>query len=129
MCVPADKCDGNAGVVLMRRQDDYDRALKDVDVLVMPTLPSPPGKLFDDPAAHGPLARLSRNVGLVGNTAPFNSEYPMLGNTSPFNSQSLHPATVARCLLWVDADGCEQVLGIRPSAYRLVLCRRMTMRR
>lgn len=54
-------------------QDDYNRALKEVDVLVMPTLPSPPCRLFDDPSAHGPLERLSRNVGLVGNTAPFNS--------------------------------------------------------
>lgn len=44
-----------------------------VDVLVMPTLPSPPCKLFEDPAAHGPLERLSRNIGLVGNTSPFNS--------------------------------------------------------
>ena len=39
----------------------------------MPTLPSPPCKLFDHPSEHGPLERLSRNVGLVGNTAPFNS--------------------------------------------------------
>jgi amidase len=39
----------------------------------MPTLPSPPCKLFDNPSDHGPLERLSRNVGLVGNTAPFNS--------------------------------------------------------
>jgi len=39
----------------------------------MPTLPSPPCKLFDGPSAHGPLERLSRNVGLVGNTSPFNS--------------------------------------------------------
>lgn len=42
-------------------------------MLVMPTLPSPPCKLFDEPSKHGPLERLSRNVGLVGNTAPFNS--------------------------------------------------------
>lgn len=54
-------------------QDDYDRALESVDVLVMPTLPSPPCKLFENPSEHGPLERLSRNVGLVGNTAPFNS--------------------------------------------------------
>ena len=55
-------------------QDEYDDALKSVDVLVMPTLPSPPCKLLDDPPAHGPLERLSRNVGLVGNTAIFNSK-------------------------------------------------------
>ena len=56
-------------------QDDYDRALQKVDVLVMPTLPSPPCRLFEDPQAHGPLERLSRNVGLVGNTAPYNSTF------------------------------------------------------
>ena len=55
-------------------QDDYNKALKSVDVFVMPTLPSPPCKLFEDPPAHGPLERLSRNVGLVGNTAPFDSK-------------------------------------------------------
>lgn len=56
-------------------QDEYDHALKSVDVLVMPTLPSPPCKLFDDPESHGPKERLSRNVGLVGNTAPYDSKY------------------------------------------------------
>ncbi|KAK5133297.1 hypothetical protein LTR08_008031 [Meristemomyces frigidus] len=59
--------------LLRKISDDYDRALDSVDVLVMPTLPSPPCKLFEHPAAHGPLERLGRNVGLVGNTAPFNS--------------------------------------------------------
>ncbi|KAK5677960.1 hypothetical protein LTS10_009844 [Elasticomyces elasticus] len=59
--------------LLRKMNDDYDRAFAGVDVLVMPTLPSPPCKLFDDPAAHGPLERLSRNVGLVGNCAPFDS--------------------------------------------------------
>lgn len=54
-------------------KDNYDLALSEVDVLVMPTLPCPPCKLFEDPAAIGPIERLSRNVGLVGNTAPFNS--------------------------------------------------------
>lgn len=55
------------------KQDEYDHALDSVNVLVMPTLPSPPCKLFDDPPSHGPLERLSRNVGLVGNTAPYDS--------------------------------------------------------
>ena len=57
-----------------QEQDDYDRALKDVDVLVMPTLPGPPCKLFEDPSAYGPLEKLSRNIGLTGNTSPFNCE-------------------------------------------------------
>ncbi|KAK5675049.1 hypothetical protein LTR17_027784 [Elasticomyces elasticus] len=62
--------------LLRKMNDDYDRAFADVDVFVMPTLPSPPCRLFDDPAAHGPLERLSRNVGLVGNCAPFDSKFP-----------------------------------------------------
>lgn len=59
--------------LLRKLSDDYDRALARVDVLVMPTLPVPPGRLFEDPAALGPLERLSRNVGLGANVAPFNS--------------------------------------------------------
>lgn len=73
----------NVSVSIQRRrlpvdhmqQDEYDHALKSVDVLVMPTLPSPPCKLFDDPPSHGPKDRLSRNVGLVGNTAPYDGRY------------------------------------------------------
>ena len=80
-------------------QDDYDAALREVDVLVMPTLPCPPCKLFEDPASHGPLERLTRTVGLVGNTAPFNSEYPTLSNTAPFNSMD------ALC-------GCDEALRV-----------------
>ena len=60
---------------LTTRQDGYDRALASVDVLVMPTLPSPPCRLFDDPTLKGPLERLSRNIGLGGNVSPFNSTY------------------------------------------------------
>ncbi|KAK3117375.1 hypothetical protein LTR53_001289 [Teratosphaeriaceae sp. CCFEE 6253] len=88
---PSPAQDEVSGADMDTKQDDYDRALKEVDALVMPTLPSPPCRLFADPAAHGPLERLTRNVGLVGNTAPFNSEYPVLGNTAPFNSTG-HPA-------------------------------------
>nr|POE94814.1 amidase [Quercus suber] len=59
--------------LLRKLSDDYDRALTSVDALVMPTLPLPPCRLFDDPASHGPLERLSRNAGLGANVAPFNS--------------------------------------------------------
>jgi len=59
------RCRSLGGQADADTQDEYDRALASVDVLVMPTLPSPPCRLFDDPSAHGPLERLSRNVGLV----------------------------------------------------------------
>lgn len=59
--------------LLRKINDAYDAVLADVDVLIMPTLPSPACKLFDQPNEHGPLERMSRNVGMVGNTAPFNS--------------------------------------------------------
>lgn len=67
------KIHGKSGNLLRQINDAYDAALKDLDVLVMPTLPSPACRLFDDPAAHGPLERLGRNVGMVTNTAPFDS--------------------------------------------------------
>ena len=41
----------------------------------MPTLPVPPPKLFDNPSAHGPYERLTRTVGQIYNTVPFNSGF------------------------------------------------------
>ncbi|KAF7198434.1 Amidase [Pseudocercospora fuligena] len=64
---------GKTNNLLRQINDAYDDAFKDVDILVMPTLPSPPCRLFDDPENVGPLERLGRNVGLVTNTAPFDS--------------------------------------------------------
>lgn len=40
----------------------------------MPTLSIPPPKLFENPSAHGPYERLTRTVGQIYNTVPFNSE-------------------------------------------------------
>lgn len=62
--------------LLRKLGDEYNAALRECDVLVMPTLPQPACKLFEKPAEHGPLQRLTRNVGLIGNTAPFNSKLP-----------------------------------------------------
>ena len=59
--------------LLRKLSNAYDDALKKCDVLVMPTLPQPACKLFDKPSENGPLERLTRNVGLIGNTAPYNS--------------------------------------------------------
>lgn len=53
-------------------QDEYDMLLRDVDVLVMPTTPALPGKIFHS-SQHGSLLdRLSRTAGITSNTAPFN---------------------------------------------------------
>lgn len=60
--------------LLRKLSDEYDNALKECDVLVMPTLPQPACKLFGKPSQHGPLERLTRNVGLIANTAPLNSK-------------------------------------------------------
>ncbi|KAK4499672.1 hypothetical protein PRZ48_010190 [Zasmidium cellare] len=64
---------GKCTNLLRRLNDAYDLALQSVSVLLTPTLPHPPSKLFPDPSSHGPLERLSRNLNLVANTAPFNS--------------------------------------------------------
>jgi amidase len=57
-----------------RLSDEYDRALKDVDVLVMPTCIFPPCKIEKEGGKTlGPLNMLSRTIGIPYNTAPFNS--------------------------------------------------------
>ncbi|KAI1339460.1 amidase signature enzyme [Xylariaceae sp. FL0016] len=52
----------------------YDEALEEFDVLVMPTLPIPPGKLpeagYQD---DGLLKFMSRSTSLIANTCPFNN--------------------------------------------------------
>jgi amidase len=54
--------------------DEYDRALKDVDVLVIPTCIFPPGKIEKEGGKTlGPLKMLSRTIGIPHNTAPFSS--------------------------------------------------------
>jgi len=54
--------------------DKYDRALKDVDVLVIPTCIFPPGKIEKEGVKTlGPLKMLSRTFGIPYNTAPFSS--------------------------------------------------------
>ncbi|KAF2087641.1 putative amidase, partial [Saccharata proteae CBS 121410] len=52
---------------------EYDEVLARFDVLVMPTLPTPPSKLIPRDSPEGPLQRLSRTAGLIMNTAPFNA--------------------------------------------------------
>ncbi|EME79579.1 uncharacterized protein MYCFIDRAFT_37737, partial [Pseudocercospora fijiensis CIRAD86] len=64
---------GKTNNLLRKINDAYDTALEDVDLLVMPTLPSPACLLYEDPASIGPLERLGRNLGMVTNTAPFDS--------------------------------------------------------
>ncbi|KAH7394843.1 amidase signature domain-containing protein [Pyrenochaeta sp. MPI-SDFR-AT-0127] len=49
----------------------YDATLADVDVLIMPTLPKPPGKILQKSA--GTLEYLSRSTAMISNTSPFNS--------------------------------------------------------
>ncbi|KAH8669761.1 amidase signature domain-containing protein [Tricladium varicosporioides] len=54
--------------------DEYDLALKDVNVLVMPTCVFPPGKIEPKGGKSlGPLKMLSRTIGIPYNTAPFSS--------------------------------------------------------
>ncbi|KAI1120428.1 putative amidase [Nemania abortiva] len=53
--------------------DAYDLALKDVDVLIMPTLTGPPVRLPEAGYSEGPLKFMGMTTGLLANTSPFNS--------------------------------------------------------
>ncbi|EXJ85251.1 hypothetical protein A1O3_05926 [Capronia epimyces CBS 606.96] len=65
--------------LLRKLSDEYEAALQDVDVLVMPTSPLPPGRIFDSRSEGSPFDRLKRTTGITANTAPFNaSGHPAL---------------------------------------------------
>ncbi|KAG4442690.1 hypothetical protein IFR05_001797 [Cadophora sp. M221] len=60
--------------LLRKLNDEYDRAFKGVDVLVMPTIIYPPPKIEEKGGRTlGPLNMLSRTIGATYNTATFNS--------------------------------------------------------
>ncbi|KAH8679675.1 Glutamyl-tRNA amidotransferase subunit A [Tricladium varicosporioides] len=60
--------------LLRKLSDEYDCALREVDVLVMPTIIFPPVKICPEGGRTlGPLPMLSRTIGATYNTATFNS--------------------------------------------------------
>lgn len=60
--------------LLRKLNDEYDSALREVDVLVMPTIIMPPPKIEEKGGRTlGPLKMLSRTIGATYNTATFNS--------------------------------------------------------
>lgn len=60
--------------LLRKLNDEYDRAFRDVDVLVMPTVIFPAIKIEQNGGkVLGPLKMLSRTIGATYNTATFNS--------------------------------------------------------
>ncbi|KAI0398866.1 amidase signature domain-containing protein [Xylaria palmicola] len=59
--------------LLKAASDAYDQALKDVDVLITPTLPSPPIRLPGAGYNKRPLEFMTITTGLLANTSPFNS--------------------------------------------------------
>lgn len=56
-------------------QDAYDKALKDVDILVMPTVAQPPRNMGEVGAKFGPLEDNDFLPGIIYNTCPFDSEF------------------------------------------------------
>ncbi|KAI1204606.1 amidase signature enzyme [Annulohypoxylon truncatum] len=67
------KVQGQAMNLLKAVNDAYEKALKEFDVLVMPTLPYPAPKLPEPGSDEGPLNFLARTTGLIANTCPFNN--------------------------------------------------------
>ncbi|KAL6251619.1 hypothetical protein RBB50_001829 [Rhinocladiella similis] len=65
--------------LLRKLSDDYDAALRQFDVLVMPTTPLPPCRIFGSRSEGSIFERLKRTTGITANTAPFNaSGHPAL---------------------------------------------------
>lgn len=52
---------------------EYDAALSSLDALVMPTIPFPATRSFAEGSTAGPMERMMRNLGVMANTAAFNS--------------------------------------------------------
>jgi amidase len=60
--------------LLRKLNDEYEAVLREVDVLVMPTIIFPPVKIEESGGKSlGPLRMLSRTIGATYNTATFNS--------------------------------------------------------
>jgi amidase len=65
--------------LLRKLNDQYDAVLREVDVLLMPTIIYPPTKIRTQEQMRGgekemgPLGMLSRTIGATYNTAPFKS--------------------------------------------------------
>ncbi|KAL1846246.1 hypothetical protein Daus18300_014320 [Diaporthe australafricana] len=62
---------GRVGNLVKGLADSYDDALKDVDVLVMPTVAMPPQNLGDDSKVETPLQGNALAPGIIYNTCPF----------------------------------------------------------
>jgi amidase len=70
------KLHARAANAVRKARDAYDAALREADVLVMPTLPFPATKNLPPPGQEGSpgvLERLTYMAGTVSNTAPFDS--------------------------------------------------------
>ncbi|KAH8887190.1 amidase signature enzyme [Thozetella sp. PMI_491] len=67
--------------------DAYDNALKEFDILAMPTLPHPAPKLPQNGYEEGMLKFTMRTTGMIANTSPFdNSGHPALSIPAGFVS-------------------------------------------
>lgn len=61
----------------MMSKDEYDKALKDVDILVMPTIAAPPPNLGDDSTRDDPVIGSVLTRSIVYNTCPFDCKLPL----------------------------------------------------
>lgn len=64
------------------RKDAYDKALKDVDILVMPTVGQPPRHLGEESVQESPLEGNKYLPGVIYNTCPFDCTSWLLGTCS-----------------------------------------------
>lgn len=69
---------GRIGNLVKGLTDAYDKVLKDVDLLVMPTVAAPPPNLGDDGPKDSPLHGAAITRTIVHNTCPFDCKPPLL---------------------------------------------------
>lgn len=83
---------GRVGNLVKGLTDSYDHALNDVDILVMPTVSSPPQNLGDGSTKDRPLQGNALTPSIIYNTSPFDSTgHPALSLPCGFVPASDNP--------------------------------------
>ncbi|KIW13528.1 hypothetical protein PV08_08716 [Exophiala spinifera] len=103
--------------LLRKLSDDYDTAFRRFDVLVMPTTPLPPCRIFGSRSEGSIYERLKRTTGITANTAPFNaSGHPAISIPVGFSPASEDPTVLLPVGLQLVGRKFEDTLLLKVAA-------------